>query len=231
LPVYRLTEQLIFPPVEGAEDGILAIGGDLSPERLLLAYSSGIFPWYSEMEPIIWWAPDPRFVLFPEKLKVRKSMAQFIRNTRLQVTFDTAFREVITACAAQKREGQEGTWITGEMAEAYLTLHDDGFAHSVEVWEEGQLVGGLYGVSMGSLFFGESMFHKRSNASKLAFITLVSELEKRDFTMIDCQVETSHLGSLGAELLPRTSFMEKLSGGLIRPTRQGPWTTWLSGTA
>lgn len=227
MPIYRLTDQLIFPPVTEAEEGILAVGGDLSAARLLLAYRSGIFPWYSEREPIIWWSPDPRFILYPKKLKVRKSMAQFIRNTDLQVTMDSAFPDVVAACAQQKREGQAGTWITPEMATAYIELHENGFAHSVEVWSRKKLVGGLYGVSIGRLFFGESMFFRKSNASKLAFISLVRELERRDFLLVDCQVETAHLVSLGGESIPRDTFMQLLDQGLDHPGYPGSWADWL----
>ena len=225
MPIYRLNNSLVFPPVDHAEEGILAVGGDLSAERLLLAYKSGIFPWYSEEDPLIWWAPDPRFVLLPEEVKVSKSMKQLLRKKQFEVTFDTQFEKVIRACADQKRSGQEedGTWITAEMFTAYVSLYKSGYAHSVEVWEGTQLVGGLYGVALGSVFFGESMFFKASNASKYGFITLVNYLRINGFTLIDCQIETDHLGSLGAINIPRTQFMQLLKRGLSDPTKKGTW--------
>ena len=231
MPIYQLTEELAFPPVTEAEDGILAVGGDLTPERLLLAYRSGIFPWYSYNEPIIWWSPDPRFVLFPPNLKVSRSMAQFKRNTNFRVSIDTAFEDVIKSCAAQVRDGQLGTWITDEMLSAYNLLFQAGYAHSVEVWDEEELVGGLYGVSLGKLFFGESMFFTKSNASKLAFHTLVDLLKARDFDMMDCQVETKHLTSMGAVNIPRNDFIDRLHNGLNATTLKGSWSDWLGDSA
>lgn len=223
--MYWLTDELIFPPVEEAEDwGGLALGGDLSPERLLLAYCSGIFPWYEEGQPIIWHAPDPRFVLFPDKLKVSKSMRPILNQKKFDITYDTDFRSVIRQCQQTRRRGQRGTWITGEMLEAYCDLHQLGFAHSVEVRQEGKLVGGLYGLSLGSLFFGESMFSKVSNASKAGFTTLVHDLKKLDFTLIDCQVHTYHLESLGAEEIPRKAYMRLLKEGLESDILRGQWT-------
>jgi leucyl/phenylalanyl-tRNA--protein transferase len=224
MPLYRLIDEVVFPPVEHAEPGgLLAIGGDLSVKRLLTAYSCGIFPWYSAGEPILWWSPDPRFVLFPEELRVSRSMRQFLRKETVRITFDTAFDEVISACG-KPRSGQEGTWITEDMKAAYGNLHRLGFAHSVEAWDgEGRLVGGLYGVSLGSVFFGESMFTLIPNASKAAFITLVSHLEKRGFDLIDCQTETRHLGSLGARPVPREEFCRLLNNSLNRETLYGKW--------
>ena len=216
MPIYRLTEEIIFPPVHHAESGILAVGGDLSVERLLLAYQSGIFPWYSKEEPIIWWAPEERCVLFPDDLKVSKSMKQLIKRKAFEVTFDQAFETVIQACAKSKREGQPGTWITAEMEEAYIELHQQGWAHSVEVWQDNQLVGGLYGVAIGSIYFGESMFFKVSNASKYGFIMLVDFLKGNNFQLIDCQLETPHLMSLGATLIDRNAYMELLHKALIK---------------
>jgi leucyl/phenylalanyl-tRNA--protein transferase len=227
---YWLDEHLIFPPVtEANRQGILALGGDLSIERLLLAYSSGIFPWYSEGEPIVWYAPNPRFVLFPEKLKVSKSMKQVLKQGRLVVSLDTDFRGVITQCQQTKRDGQGGTWITEEMLEAYCALHERGFAHSVEVRQDGELVGGLYGVSLGRIFFGESMFAHVSNASKTGFITLVGELQKRGFQLIDSQVYTAHLESLGGESISRKQYMQLLKQCLAAgDTYAGKWTSWIS---
>lgn len=224
MPIYQLDDSNLFPPVDHAEEGILAIGGDLSPERLISAYASGIFPWFSKNDPIVWWAPDPRCILYPTKLKVSKSMKQVLRKKHFSVTFDTQFSSVIKECAEQNRPGQDGTWITNEMLQAYTKLHEMGVAHSVEVWNKDKLVGGLYGVSLGKAFFGESMFFKESNASKVAFISLVKFLEKHNFELIDCQIETSHLVSLGAELISRSSFMNKLKTALNQPTLQGDWT-------
>lgn len=217
-----------FPPLDYADDaGIIAVGGDLSIERLLLAYSSGIFPWYNEGEPIIWWSPDPRFVLYPENLRISKSMKKVLRDEKFQITMDTSFEEVVRSCQKIKREGQNGTWITEEMLQAYVDLHQAGFAHSVEVWEDKILVGGLYGVSLGRCFFGESMFAKVSNASKTGFITLVKELHNRGFKMIDCQVHTQHLESLGAVSIPRSNFEKELRDHLQHPTLRGSWRSML----
>lgn len=224
MPVFALNDSLIFPPPHLAEpDGILAIGGDLSSERLLLAYENGIFPWYSEAEPILWWSPDPRFVLYPTELKVAKSMRPILRKQLFHLSYDQNFREVVGRCKQIDRPGQEGTWITPDMLEAYCRLHDLGLAHSVEVWQEDVLVGGLYGVSLGACFFGESMFASVSNASKVGFITLVRDLEERQFQMIDCQVPTQHLAKFGAKEIPRSQFLLELSQGLQAPTLQGNW--------
>jgi leucyl/phenylalanyl-tRNA--protein transferase len=223
MPVYRLPETIVFPPVEHtAESGLLAVGGDLSPERLLAAYREGIFPWYGDGEPILWWSPDPRFVLFPDELRISRSMRQFLKKGSVRITFDQAFREVIEACR-RPRPGQDGTWITTEMREAYAVLHDLGFAHSVEVWQEKELVGGLYGVSLGRAFFGESMFSAIPNASKAALITLVLHLRERGFGLIDCQVETAHLSGLGARPIPRRDFCALLKQSLRHETFCGNW--------
>ncbi len=204
-----LTDKLWFPPVEqSAADGLLAIGGDLSTERLLLAYRSGIFPWYNDDEPPLWWSPDPRFVLFPEELYVSKSMQQLFKRRAFKITMNKAFTEVIRNCGRQKRKGQNGTWITAEIEEAYTQLHQLGYAVSVEAWKDNDLVGGLYGIRMGKLFFGESMFAKVSNASKFAFIAFVQHLQKEGVVLIDCQVYTEHLESLGAGMINRTKFIE-----------------------
>jgi len=206
-----LTEDLWFPDVSTAsEDGILAIGGDLSVARLLLAYRSGIFPWFDSDEPILWWSPDPRFVLFPEKLKVSKSMRQTLRNKDYTVTINKAFVEVIKACAEAKRGGQDGTWITDNMITAFTELHSLGYAKSVEVWDNEELIGGLYGVDLGNgIFTGESMFAKASNASKVGFITFI---QNTDYKLIDCQIYTNHLSSLGAEEISRNDFLKVLHG-------------------
>lgn len=213
-----------FPPTNTAsEEGILAIGGDLSIDRLMNAYEAGIFPWYEEGSEILWWAPDPRFVLFINELKVSKSMRQFLRNTSLKVTLDTAFDQVIRACKTVPRKGQEGTWITDEMEEAYIALHEEGYAHSVEVWDGDKLVGGLYGVSIGHLFFGESMFNYVSNASKMALISLADWLKGKGFAMIDCQDYTDHVASLGAREISRVDFERILTKELKHASIPGPW--------
>jgi leucyl/phenylalanyl-tRNA--protein transferase len=202
-------DQLWFPPVEQAlEDGLLAVGGDLSVARLLLGYRSGIFPWFNEEDPILWWSPDPRCVVFPEKLKVSKSMKALLKKEAFEFRTDTAFEEVIRNCAAIEREGQPGTWITEEIIDAYNRLHQEGFAHCAEVWQDGVLVGGLYGVLLGKIFFGESMFSRVSNASKYAFIKWAAHLQRQGITIIDCQMHTPHLESLGAEMIPRSRFIE-----------------------
>ncbi len=207
-----LNDELIFPPVEMAsEEGILAIGGDLSIERLLLAYHSGIFPWYNEHEPIIWWSPNPRFVLFPEKLRVTKSMQSVLNNGRFRFTVNRAFTSVLQNCKTISRKEQEATWITPAIQQAYTQLHQLGYAHSAEAWMNGELVGGLYGIRLGNLFFGESMFSKVSNASKFAFINYVRQLQKEKVALIDCQVHTAHLESLGAKMIDRKNFMVLLS--------------------
>ena len=202
---------LVFPPVEMASsEGILAFGGDLKPERLMLAYRSGIFPWYNEGEPIIWYCPEERMVLFPNELRISKSMHQVMRSKTLTITNNTAFEQVISQCQNSPRKDQLGTWITDDMKQAYLKLHELGFARSVEVWQDDELVGGLYGIDLGHVFCGESMFSKASNTSKLAFIHLVQQLEKKQYKLIDCQVYNEHLESLGAREIPRNEFMEIL---------------------
>ena len=215
MPVYRLTEDLLFPPPALAEDdGLLAVGGDLSKERILLAYSMGIFPWYSDGSPILWWSPDPRLVLIPGELKVSRSLSQVIKKGVFSVTMDTAFDRVIRNCAEISRKGQQGTWITEQMISAYIRLHSAGYAHSVESWDKGELVGGLYGIALGKAFFGESMFAIKSNASKAAFVTLVQYLKKLNFSFIDCQVTTEHLKSLGAKEVDREKFLQMLKEAL-----------------
>lgn len=208
--MHYLTQDIKFPDViEATEDGLLAIGGDLSEARLIQAYKQGIFPWFNEGEPLLWWSPNPRFVLFPEKLKVSKSMKQVLKNKGYVVTVNKDFRAVITACSKAKRAGQAGTWITNDMIEAYVKLHDLGYAKSVEVWDKGKLIGGFYGIDLNNgVFCGESMFAKISNASKVAFITFI---QNTHYKLIDCQVYTSHLESLGAEDISRNLFLEYLS--------------------
>lgn len=212
LPV--LSSKLVFPPVEHAdEEGLLAIGGDLSEERLLLAYRKGIFPWYDGPIPL-WWHPDPRFVLFPEELIISKSMRQLIRRQIFTITRNKAFASVIAQCKTVPRKGQDGTWISEEIQRAYTRLHLKGYAQSFEAWQNGQLAGGLYGIKMGNLFFGESMFSKQSNASKAAFIEAVQQLKEEGVVLIDCQVYTQHLHSLGARFITRQAFMEILNKNL-----------------
>tara|TARA_R110002073_G_scaffold54305_6_gene139898 strand:- start:2178 stop:2813 length:636 start_codon:yes stop_codon:yes gene_type:complete len=211
--MFLLNHRLLFPDVEKADDdGLLAVGGDLSPERLLLAYKNGIFPWFNEDSMILWWSPDPRMVLFPNKIKISKSMAQVIKSNKFRITWNTQFEEVVNACSAIKRKGQAGTWITPEMKSAYLKLHQMGIAKSIEVWESHNLVGGLYGIDLGNVFCGESMFSRKSNASKFAFISLAKELQQKEYKLIDCQVYTAHLESLGAEEIPRKQFIKILKG-------------------
>lgn len=224
MPVFRLPlDRNIFPHPDLAEpDGLIAIGGDLSYERLLQAYLLGFFPWYNDGDEILWWHPHERMVLFPDQLKVSKSMRPYFNGSKFRLGFDQCFREVITACAEIKREGQEGTWINSEMLEAYIHLHQRGIAHSVEVYEEDQLVGGLYGLALGRIFFGESMFSRRSNASKFGFISLVRALKARGFVLIDCQQETRYLSSLGAKTIHQEQFLHHLSNNQewIRETGQ-----------
>ncbi|MEM7484751.1 MAG: leucyl/phenylalanyl-tRNA--protein transferase [Bacteroidota bacterium] len=213
LPLSFLGDRLEFPPVETAnEDGLLAVGGDLSPQRLLLAYKNGIFPWFNEDALILWWSPDPRMVLFPKKIRISKSMRKIIRNGDFTLTQNTCFDEVLENCAKIQRKGQDGTWITDNMKSAYRTLFELGFAKSIEVWQDDKLVGGLYGVDLGHVFCGESMFSTVANASKFAFIQLAAKLEKENNKFIDCQMHTDHLESLGAELIPRDAFIRILKG-------------------
>ena len=213
--MHFLTKDIYFPPVEEASpEGILAVGGDLSVERLLLAYESGIFPWFEEDEPILWWAPEERMVLFFEDLKISKSMRNVLNQNKFKVTFNTAFKEVISNCKKVVRKDQPGTWITDEMVEAYCKLHEIGVAKSVEVWEDDALVGGLYGVDLGHIFCGESMFSKVSNASKVAFIHLVKFLEQNNYRILDCQVYNDHLASLGCVEIDRDDFMMVLQHGV-----------------
>ena len=214
-----------FPDVNLAlrePDGLLALGGDLRPERLLEAYRSGIFPWYDEGQPILWWSPDPRAVLFPAQVKISRSLAKVLRQARYSVTLDRAFREVMLGCAAP-RNGVAGTWITDAMIEAYTELHIQGHAHSVEVWKADQLIGGLYGVALGKVFFGESMFSRSADASKVALVHLARQLESWGYGLIDCQVYNDHLASLGAELIPRSEFISLLSRWIDPPGSGDRW--------
>jgi len=225
-----LKTDIWFPDVEeSTEEGIVAVGGDLSVERLILAYSRGIFPWYSsDKSPILWWSPDPRFVLFPENLIVSKSMRPYFNQNKFQVTWDQNFEDVIKNCQKIDREDQLGTWITSKMLAAYIQLHKMGYAHSVEVWLDNELVGGLYGISLGKVFFGESMFAKVSNASKFGFISLVNQLKQKGFLLIDCQQETKHLESLGANAIKRKDFIDILNHNNIEETYIGSWENYFN---
>jgi len=224
MPIYRLVDEPIFPPPDYADpSGLLAVGGDLSNERLIEAYRLGIFPWYSEDQPILWWSPDPRLILDLNDFKVSRSLRKTLKKEVFQVTFDRAFEEVIRACASVPREAQNGTWITDEMEKAYIKLHGLGYAHSVESWFGGKLAGGLYGVSLGKCFFGESMFHLKADASKVALATLVEKLKSWEFHFIDSQMTTEHMLSLGAKELPRRIFLKRLQLALRYPTRRWRW--------
>ena len=208
MPLYALNDSLWFPPVEDAlPDGLLAMGGDLSIERLLLAYKNGIFPWYDGNVPL-WWCPNPRFVLFPDELKVSKSMQSLLKKNAFDFTINQAFEEVINQCKETKRKDQDGTWIKDEVEDAYIQLHQQGYAHSAEAWIDGELVGGLYGIRLGKVFFGESMFSKKSNASKYAFIKYATQLKAEGIVLIDCQIHTQHLESLGAKMIMRQQFTQ-----------------------
>lgn len=222
MPVYRLDERLVFPaPEKAPRHGPIAVGGDLTPERLLLAYSIGIFPWQGD--PLCWHCPDPRMVLLVDELRVSRSLRRVIARRPFRLTLDTAFRDVMVACATVPRPGQEGTWITPEMVEAYSALHRSGIGHSVEAWHGDELVGGLYGLSLGTAFFGESMFAREQDASKVAFVALVEQLRRFAIPLVDCQVYTRHLASLGAREWPRRRFLAALRAALEAPTRLGPW--------
>ncbi|MGA9176805.1 MAG: leucyl/phenylalanyl-tRNA--protein transferase [Desulfobacterales bacterium] len=224
MPVFLLSDTIEFPtPHLASEDGLLAVGGDLSQERLLLAYRMGIFPWFSNNEPILWWSPDPRLVLYPHEIKISKTLRKIIKKDVFNVTIDLAFNEVINQCAQVRVQKNEGTWIVRDMIDAYCNLHEAGFAHSVEVWHQGYLAGGLYGVSLGKCFFGESMFTRISNASNVGLAKLVDHLKELSFDMIDCQVPTEHLTRFGARQIPRIRFLNQLEKSLKAPTQKGKW--------
>lgn len=224
MPVYRIPQALVFPPPEHAHpDGLLGVGADLSPARLMLAYRSGIFPWYSEGQPILWWSPDPRFVLETDGLRVPRSLKKRLRRGDFRFTLDQAFEAVVAACAGTPRPGQDGTWITDEMLDAYVALHGLGHAHSCEAWLDGELVGGLYGVGVGRLFCGESMFSRASDASKAAFVTLVRQLRAWGFPLIDSQVHTDHLERFGARDVSRQAYLNTIAPLVRDAGRVGPW--------
>lgn len=225
MPIYRLIDELIFPdPMLAEPEGLLAVGGDLRPERLLLAYANGIFPWYSDDDPILWWSPDPRLVLYLDDLKISRSLVRTMRKGKFQVTLDKAFRTVITACAQTRGKDRGSTWITKEMIAAYCQLYDLGYAHSVETWHDRKLVGGLYGISLGRAFFGESMFSAVSDASKVALVHLRDFLHSNHFDFIDCQLPTDHLMRLGAHKITRSEFLSQLTQALKYPNLIGAWT-------
>lgn len=223
MPVYLLGPEIVFPPVTEAEHGLVAVGGDLSRDRLIHAYANGIFPWYSEGEPILWHSPHPRFVLTTDAFRVPRTIQRAMRRSDLSLTLDEAFEDVVEACATVPRPGQSGTWITTDMKRAYLHLHREGYAHSVEAWQGSTLVGGLYGVSLGAAYFGESMFARVDDASKVAFATFVSQLAAWGITLIDCQVETEHLARFGATSWHRTRYLKALKVALREPTKLGRW--------
>jgi len=226
MTVYLLPDEPVFPPVEEAEpDGLIAIGGDLSPERLLQAYARGIFPWFKEGNDIYWYSPDPRMVIFPEHFRISDSLKRIVRSGQFGVSFDTAFGEVIRGCAKAPRPGQDGTWISHDFIGAYTELHRLGFAHSVEVFLEGELAGGLYGISLGSAFFGESMYFRTKNASKVALHALVERCRQLGFLFIDCQVESPHMHHFGATTISRSEYLEKLDSALQAPSVRGDWTS------
>jgi leucyl/phenylalanyl-tRNA--protein transferase len=223
MPVLRLDDRLVFPPVHLAEDGLLALGGDLRPERLLLGYTQGIFPWYAENLPILWHSPDPRMVMTTRDLIVQRSLRKAIKRRPYELRIDTAFRDVLLGCAQVPRPGQTGTWLIPEMVEAYMKLHELGFAHSFEAWQDEALVGGLYGVSLGAAFFGESMFATAMDASKIAFTACVRQLDQWRIGLIDCQVHTEHLERFGAYEVPRLDYLQMLARALDEPTKRGAW--------
>jgi leucyl/phenylalanyl-tRNA--protein transferase len=224
MSIYRLRKELVFPsPHLANKDGLLAVGGDLSPERLLLAYENGIFPWYDDESPILWWSPDPRMIIEPARFHCSRSLKKALRSGRFTFSFDTAFAEVIQACADAPRPDQDGTWIIPEMIAAYVRLHELGYAHSIECWENGTLAGGLYGISLGSCFFGESMFSRVTDASKSVMAVLCAYMIHWEMPLLDCQIKNPHLESLGAFEIPRKEFLARLSLGMKSPTRVGKW--------
>lgn len=228
MPIYKLTDELVFPdPREASDEGLLAYGGDLSPKRLVAAYSLGVFPWYDEYsQDIMWWSPNPRMVLYPDKFRLTKSLRRRIKRQEFEIRYDSAFDQVIEACSKAPREGQDGTWITEEMQDAYINLHKLGIAHSVECWQDDRLVGGLYGISLGQMFFGESMFHRVSDASKVAFYYLSELAKDLEFSIIDCQMHTDHLESMGAEEISRESYLQLVDNNPVDKTKRGAWSEY-----
>ncbi len=224
MPIFQLSDSIYFPPPDLArEDGLLAVGGDLRPERLILAYQLGIFPWYSEGDPILWWSPTPRLILEPAHFHLSKRLRRELRKGLFAFTMDCNFKDVIRECAEDRAKQNESTWINSDMIDAYCTLHELGYAHSVECWKDGILVGGLYGISVGGVFFGESMFSKMANSSKAALFVLSEKLTSWQFDFIDCQMHTNHLVSLGAKEIPGSYFFKRLQRSILRQDRQGKW--------
>jgi len=224
VPVFLLSDKIEFPPPQlASRHGLLAVGGDLSRKRLLLAYRMGIFPWFSNDEPIMWWSPDPRLVLYPREIKISKTLKKIIKKNAFKISMDLAFNDVINHCADVRLKKDQGTWIVKEMMDAYCRLHESGFAHSVEAWHQGELAGGLYGVSLGKCFFGESMFTRISNASNVALVKLVECLNALSFDIIDCQIPTDHLIRFGAREVSRARFLAQLKKSLETPTKKGKW--------
>jgi leucyl/phenylalanyl-tRNA--protein transferase len=225
MPVFLLSDDIAFPsPHLAPKEGLLAVGGDLTQKRLLMAYRMGIFPWFSNNQPIMWWSPDPRLVLFPDEIRVSRTLKKIIKKKVFHVTMDSAFDQVINQCAQVRLQNNQATWIVEEMIDAYCKLHEFGYAHSVEAWHQGELAGGIYGVSLGRCFFGESMFTQVSNASNVALVKLVEYLLSLSFDMIDCQIVTKHLIQFGAKEIPRARFLEKLNASVEKPTLRGRWT-------
>jgi len=224
MPIFHLSDAVAFPPAHFArKDGLLAVGGDLRPRRLILGYKMGIFPWFSQGDPILWWSPDPRLVLDPSEIRISRSLKKTLKKKIFEIRIDSAFEQVIKNCADTRSEKREGTWITEEMIQAYCALHESGWAHSFEAWFHGELVGGLYGVGLGGIFFGESMFSKISDSSKVALAALADYSKQHSIDMIDCQMTTAHLMSLGAHEMPRAIFLERLEKSLLKRTRRGHW--------
>jgi leucyl/phenylalanyl-tRNA--protein transferase len=224
VPVFLLSDAIEFPPPHlASKEGLLAVGGDLNPKRLILAYQMGIFPWFSDGDPILWWSPDPRLVLYPHEIKISRTLKKILKKNAFSVTMDMAFDEVINQCAQVRLHKKQGTWIVEDMIDAYCKLHRSGFAHSVEVWRQDELAGGLYGVSLGKCFFGESMFTRIPNASNVALVKLAKYLNELSFDLIDCQVATEHLIRFGAREIPRTLFLKQLEVSLNAPTQRGKW--------
>ena len=224
MPLFRLSSDLVFPPPRLARsDGLLCVGGDLSTQRILLAYENGIFPWFSENDPLLWWSPDPRLVLFPDNIHISRSLSKIIRKNRFDIRVNTAFDQTILACARTRRKHDNGTWLVDEMITAYTSLHRQGYAHSIETWLDGHLVGGLYGISLGSSFFGESMFSHENNASKIALVALALHLQKFGFDLIDCQVTTGHLVYMGASEISREAFLKLIESSVKKRPQHNPW--------
>ncbi len=229
MPLFRLSKRIDFPPAWLARsDGLLCIGGDLSPQRLLLAYKNGIFPWFSMDEPFLWWSPDPRLVLFPEEINISKSLKKKIKKNLLTVTIDNAFEQTIRSCAKPRKKEHEGTWLVDEMIDAYIQLHNMGYAHSIEIWRGNKLVGGLYGICLGGSFFGESMFSFENDASKIALVALSNYLKKQRFDLIDCQVTTTHLLNMGACEISRNSFLDIINKSVKRKEFKNIWNPNIS---